>query len=130
MEQNRRSPHILVVEDDPLVREMIVDILREAGFAAHEAGCADEALRDLAEQPGISAVVTDIDMPGTLDGIELSWRIEELWPRIGVIVISGGTRAAQLPRAAQFLAKPFTAGRLLSSLTDLTGKPSMAYTPS
>jgi DNA-binding NtrC family response regulator len=130
MEQDQRIRHILVVEDDTLVREMIVDILIEAGFAAHQAGSADEALRDLEQQPGIAAVVTDIDMPGALDGIELTWRIEELWPKIGVIVISGGGGTAALPQAARFLAKPFTAGRLLRSLVELTGNPRPAYAAS
>ncbi len=119
MEQDCRA-NVLVVEDDPLVREMIIDILLEAGFATDEAGCADEALRGLAQQPEIAAVVTDIDMPGALDGIELSWRIDERWPQIGVIVISGGCgTAAPLPRGALFLAKPFTASRLLHSLAEL-----------
>jgi two-component system, response regulator PdtaR len=127
MEQDQRIRHILVVEDDALVREMIVDILLEAGFAAHQAGSADEALRDLEEKPGIAAVVTDIDMPGALDGIELTWRIEELWPKIGVIVISGGHGAAALPHAARFLAKPFTAGGLLRSLVELMGNSRTAY---
>jgi len=119
MEQVRRVSRILVVEDEPLVRDMIVDVLLEAGFDTHEAGCAEQALRGLAQQP-IDAVITDIDMPGELDGIDLARRINELWPGIGVIVTSGGSRpAASLPRMARFLAKPFTAGRLLHAITEL-----------
>jgi two-component system, response regulator PdtaR len=119
MEHDRRISSILVVEDDPLVRDMIVDVLLEAGFGVHEAGCVEEALRGLAQHP-IDAVITDIDMPGELDGIDLARRINEFWPGIDVIVTSGGSRpAASLPRFARFLAKPFTAGRLLHAITGL-----------
>jgi DNA-binding NtrC family response regulator len=118
MGQDHRTK-VLVVEDDTLVRDVIVDILLEAGFEALEAGCANEGLHALAGHP-IDAVITDIDMPGELDGMGLARRIGELWPRIGVIVISGGCgRAAPLPRAALFLAKPFTASRLLHALAEL-----------
>lgn len=116
MRQVRRA-NVLVVEDDPLVRDMIVDILLEAGFDAHEAGRANEGLRTLSEHP-IDAVITDIDMPGELDGIGLARRIGELWPKIGVIVTSGRSAAA-LPPPTRFLAKPFTAARLLQSVGDL-----------
>jgi two-component system, response regulator PdtaR len=124
MEQNLspRAPHVLVVDDDPLVRNLIVCILAQSGFDAFEAGCADEALRDIEQCPRIDAVVTDIDMPGELDGIGLARRIGELWPEIGVIVTSGGSRStSSLPRAVRFLAKPFTASRLLRSIAELVG---------
>ncbi len=116
MQPDRRA-NILVVEDDPLVREMIVDILLDAGLEPLEAGCAAEGLRALAHHP-IDAVITDIDMPGELDGIELARRIGELWPEIGVIVISGGC-GMPAPSPARFLAKPFTPARLLKSVACL-----------
>jgi two-component system, response regulator PdtaR len=116
MRQDRRAT-VLVIEDDTLVRDMIVDILRDAGFGAVEAGCASEGLRALAEHP-IDAVITDVDMPGELDGMGLALRIGEFWPKIGVIVTSGRL-AGPLPPQTQFLAKPFTAERLLRSVADL-----------
>jgi two-component system, response regulator PdtaR len=116
MQQDRRA-NVLVVEDDPLVRDMIVDILLAAGFDAHGAGCANEGLRTLSERP-IDAVITDIDMPGELDGIGLARRIGELWPEIGVIVTSGRPAGA-LPPITRFLAKPFSAARLLQCVGDL-----------
>lgn len=116
MEQNRRG-NVLVVEDDLLVRDIIVDILGEAGLDVLEAGSAGEALRLLAIQP-VDAVVTDVDMPGQIDGIGLARRICELSPAVGVVVISGGPARA-LPAPARFLAKPFTASGLLKSVTRL-----------
>ena len=127
MAQSLHVPYVLVVDDDPFIRGFIVDILRDVGFEAHEAGCAEEALRGLGEHPEIDAVVTDVDMPGELNGIGLARRIGERWPRIGVIVISGGSSPVNsLPRAARFLAKPFTAARLLRAVAELAGDPAPA----
>jgi CheY-like chemotaxis protein len=113
-----RPTTVLVVEDDPFVRDMMVDVLIEAGFEVSEAGCAAEALQVFAAHR-IDAIVTDVDMPGELDGIGLAHRIRELNREVGVIVTSG--RAARpLPPAACFLAKPFSARHLLQVVADLT----------
>jgi two-component system, response regulator PdtaR len=114
-----RPATVLVVEDDPLVRSMMVDVLLEAGFDTCEAGCAKEALDVFAEHR-IDAVVTDVDMPGEVDGIALARRIGELWPAVGVIVASGRPPRA-LPPGAWFIAKPFAARHLLQCVADLTG---------
>ncbi len=116
------SCRILVVEDDLLLRDVIVDILAEAGYATSEAACAGEALELLDERSEIAAeiavVVTDIDMPGDLDGLGLAARLGEVRPQIGVIVTSGAHRgaAAALCRPALFLAKPFRADRLVAAV--------------
>ncbi len=112
---------ILVVEDDALVREVSADILAEAGFRTSEAACAAEALAMLQnpELAGeIAAIVTDVDMPGELDGIGLAARVREFWPEIGVVVTSGAPRgaAAALRQRALFLAKPFRADRLVEAV--------------
>ncbi len=113
---------ILVVEDDLLLRDMIVDILDEAGFATSGACCAGEALELLRDQQDsteeIAAVVTDVDMPGELDGIGLAARVNENWPRIGVVITSGAHRGAALVLRppALFLAKPFRADRLIAAV--------------
>ncbi len=115
--QTRRSAAILVVEDDLLVRDTIVEILKEAGFTAYEAADAEEALRALAKRH-IDMVVSDVDMPGDLDGVALAWRIGELKPEVGVILASGRQGHA-LPPGTRFLAKPFTGARLLHAVTAL-----------
>ncbi len=115
--QTRRSAAVLVVEDDLLVRDLIVEVLKEAGFAASEAASAEEALR-LLVQKRIDAVITDIDMPGEFDGLGLARRIGELKPEVGVILTSG--RAGRvLPPGARFLVKPFTVRSLLQSVAAL-----------
>lgn len=113
-----RTPHILVVEDDPFVRDMVLDVLTEAGFSTCEAMAGEEALRRLVLQPDIDVVVTDVDMPGKLDGVELARRIRQSWPGVGVVLISGGSRIMRpIPPQAKFLAKPFSAAALLRSIS-------------
>ncbi|HLH12655.1 MAG TPA: response regulator [Methylovirgula sp.] len=120
MQQNRHA-RILIVEDDMLVRELLVDILREAGFEAQEADCAREALRELAARP-FDLVMSDIDMPGELDGIDLARHIGGSWPETRVILISGRSRPA-LPGDILFLPKPFTAARLIAAVTQMITQP-------
>ena len=113
--------HILLVEDDDLLRDILNDILCEAGFRTSEACCADEALNLLKESgfaEGTAALVTDIDMPGSLDGIALASCVHEKWPRIGIVVTSGAHCGAGLliRPPAVFLPKPFRGERLIEAV--------------
>lgn len=65
-------PVVLVVEDSPMIRMGAIDLVLSAGYEALEAGDADEAIRVLESRDGISLVFTDVQMPGTMDGIKLS----------------------------------------------------------
>lgn len=109
------TPAVLVVEDEPLMRTIAVDILSELGALAYEARDADEALFMLAAHPDISVMFTDIHMPGGMDGIELARRVHALRPDIGIIVTSGKQRSLDsvLPERGTFLAKPYRAQQLL-----------------
>jgi two-component system, response regulator PdtaR len=71
---------VLVVEDQTLVRMFMADFLDEAGFKVFEAVGADEALTVLEARPDVQAVVTDIEMPGSMNGIELTHVIRDRWP--------------------------------------------------
>jgi two-component system, response regulator PdtaR len=84
-------PVILLVEDEFLVRTTQVDILREAGFWIVEAEDADEAFELLKRRQDIKLVLTDVDMPGSLDGFEFARLVAQGWPEVGVLVISGKT---------------------------------------
>ena len=110
---------ILVVEDDLLVRDMVVEILRDAGFTVCDAACAEDALKMLAKRH-VDAVVTDVDMPGEVDGVSLAWRISEWKPEIGVVLTSGRT-PRPFPQGMKFVAKPFTARDLVRSVMTLLG---------
>lgn len=122
-EIERQASHpVLVVEDDIFLREMMVDILAEAGYATYEAGCAAEALGLLHDRPQLAAeialVITDIDMPGDLDGIGLAQHLRESFPQIGVIITSGAHRGAALAvqPPLRFLPKPFRATGLVAAV--------------
>jgi DNA-binding response OmpR family regulator len=102
------QPVVLLVEDEPLVRATQVDVLREAGFWVLEAQDADEAFEILKRRAGVSVVLTDVDMPGSLDGFEFSRLVAQGWPEVGVLVISGKTfpDEGDLPPSAAFVRKP------------------------
>jgi len=78
----------VLVVDDELVRILTVQALEEAGFRVEEAGNSDEALSRLDGDP-IVALVTDIDMPGSLDGCGLARRVRQLFPSVAILIISG-----------------------------------------
>jgi CheY-like chemotaxis protein len=113
-------PVVLVVEDDPLVRMMALDMLEEGGFAVTEADSADAAWTVLETDPTISAVFTDIEMPGSMNGLELAGRVAARWPHIRLVLTSGRAvvRVQDCPRSGRFVPKPYNSGQLLSALTD------------
>lgn len=103
------SAIVLVVEDDPFVRMDAVDMVEEAGFVAVEASNAAEAIEILEARPDIRVVFTDIDMPGSMDGLALARAVRNRWPPVHIIVASGQVRAAShdLPSQALFFTKPY-----------------------
>ncbi|WP_374310535.1 response regulator [Methylocella sp.] len=118
MSENAAHPLILVVEDEPLVRMFGADVLEGAGFCVIEAANADEALSVLAQRSDVAAVVTDVEMPGSLDGLDLAWRIKDRWPRIGVVLTSGrwSRRRGEIPNGGAFVPKPYASSTLLSEV--------------
>jgi CheY-like chemotaxis protein len=113
-----KQPVVLLVEDEPLVRLTQVDILREAEFWVVEAQDADEAFELLKSRPDISVVLTDVDMPGSIDGFEFARLVRQGWPEVGVLVISGktGPSPGDLPPNASFLHKPILPDDLVAAL--------------
>ncbi|KQR77388.1 hypothetical protein ASG25_03675 [Rhizobium sp. Leaf384] len=120
-------PVVLVVEDEPLLRMMAVDLIEEAGYAVMEASNADEAVHLLETRLDIRIVFTDIDMPGSMDGLKLAAAIRDRWPPIEIIITSGAVTnaVAQLPDRAVFFPKPYDHGRLLSTLQTFANLPSL-----
>ena len=100
---------VLVVEDHPLVRMAVLEVVTAAGFEALEAANAAEAIHMLEARPDVHLVFTDVEMPGTMDGIELVHYIRNRWPPVKLIVVSGKTVIApeQLPGGAKFFTKPY-----------------------
>jgi CheY-like chemotaxis protein len=106
---NVRTPAVLIVEDEPLVRLCAVETIEAAGFEVIEAASADEAIRILESRPDIRVVFTDIHMPGSMDGLKLAHAVRDRWPPIKLIVTSGRelVRAQDMPDGARFFAKPY-----------------------
>jgi CheY-like chemotaxis protein len=115
------KPILLIVEDDLLVRMLAVEIAEEAGFSALEATDADDAICALQKRPDIRVVFTDIDMPGSMDGLELAVAIRHRWPPIQIVLTSGKMRPAadELPENSHFVPKPYDFARLTGLLREL-----------
>lgn len=114
---------VLVVEDEALVRFDIADFLSESGFEVHEAAGADEALAVLEANPSIRLLFTDIDMPGSMDGLKLSAAVRDRWPPVHIIVTSGHRNVdrAQMPAGSLFVAKPYVPSDVARSMHALIG---------
>ena len=85
-----KSPRIvLIVEDEPLLRMLAAEVVEEAGFVALEARDADEAVILLESHPDIFLLFTDINMPGSMDGLKLAHAVRDRWPPIKILLVSG-----------------------------------------
>jgi CheY-like chemotaxis protein len=116
------GPSVLVVEDEVMVRALMVETLREAGCAVTEAASADEAVRALRAVTAPDIMVTDVRLPGAMDGVELAARVRRTAPWIKVIVTSGHASAENARGVADaFLAKPFELQRLVGEVRTLAG---------
>src|SRR6202158_3049734 len=80
---------VLVVEDEMLLRMRAVDMVEDAGYTPLEAMDADEAVTILESRSDIALICTDIQMPGSMDGLGLAHAVHERWPSIKIIVVSG-----------------------------------------
>jgi CheY-like chemotaxis protein len=114
---------VLVVEDDFLLRMDAVDAVRAAGFEPVEAGNADEAIAILEAHPCIHVVFTDIQMPGSMDGLKLAKFVKDRWPPIEIVATSGHIRVSEddLPKGGRFLPKPYTPAQIVGVLRELAG---------
>jgi two-component system, response regulator PdtaR len=113
-----KTPAVLIVEDEPLVRLCAVETVEAAGFTVIEAANADEAIRILESRGDIRVVFTDIHMPGSMDGLKLAHAVRNRWPPIKIIVTSGheGIAEQDLPAGGRFFAKPYDPSEIKDAL--------------
>lgn len=116
-----KRPSVLVVEDD-FLRMDAVDIVRNAGFEAVEAANADEAIAIIEADPNIHVVFTDVQMPGTMDGLKLARFIKDRWPPIKIVATSGRVKVSErdLPEGSVFVPKPYNPAQIIRTLRELT----------
>ncbi len=119
-----KRPVVLVVEDEFLLRMNAVDMIGAAGFEAVEAANADEAIEILESRRDITVVFTDIQMPGSMDGLKLAQAVRGRWPPVKIVATSGrvNVREADLPDGGRFLPKPYSPHQLSGLLRELTGR--------
>lgn len=115
-----QSPRLLVVEDDGLIRLDLVDMVSDFGYAVEEAASADEAVDLLEQDTSFFAILTDIDMPGSINGLGLANVAHRRWPGIKIIIISGRYTPTEgvLPPEAIFLTKPISPDHLHLTLCE------------
>jgi len=118
MDQTQKPLTILVVEDEPLIRMDLVDLIEEAGFHTLEARNADDALALMSDKDGFQVLFTDVDMPGSIDGLELARIVAGRKPDVRIIITSGQTvpEENEMPAGAVFIPKPHEASRLAAVL--------------
>jgi len=112
---------VLIVEDEWLLRELAVELVEEAGYVVLQAGDAEEAVTLLESRSDIAAIFTDINMPGSIDGLELAHMVRNRWPSIKIIVASGRFRLkpSDLPANSAFLEKPYRGEMVIAQLRSL-----------
>jgi CheY-like chemotaxis protein len=116
-----KRPVVLVVEDEALIRLYAVDMITAAGYSVLEAATADEAISILEARRDISILFTDIQMPGSIDGLKLAHAVRNRWPPIKIITSSGHVKLTKddLPDGARFVGKPYREAEIVSTLREL-----------
>ncbi|MEB2848186.1 response regulator [Rhizobiales bacterium RZME27] len=112
---------VLVVEDEALIRLAIVMSLEDEGFVVYEASGADEAIEQLNLHREIQVMFTDIDMPGSMDGLKLASAVRDRWPPVKIIVTSGhrNLRDDELPIEGRFFSKPYNHVEVANAVTEM-----------
>ena len=114
-------PVVLVVEDEILLRWTAAAIVEGAGFDVVEAGTGIEAISVLEKRTDIRTVFTDVEMPGSVNGLQLAHLVSTRWPSIRIMATSGQFRLRDddLPKGARFLHKPYDVANLTDTLKEL-----------
>jgi CheY-like chemotaxis protein len=118
------SAVVLVVEDEMLLRMRAVDMVEDAGFTPVEAVDADEAVAILEARSDVALMLTDIQMPGTMDGLKLAHTVHKRWPPIKIILVSGQLKLADIdiPLDSRFFGKPLDAAEMIAELRTMIGR--------
>jgi len=125
------ATNVLVVEDEMVLRLRAVDIVEDAGFTAVEAVSADEALAILESRSDISLLFSDIQMPGSMDGLMLAHAVHERWPAIKIILVSGQVKPSEAdkPADAKFFGKPLVVKQMINQLQQMVGAGALKILP-
>jgi two-component sensor histidine kinase/CheY-like chemotaxis protein len=125
------SAKVLVVEDEMMLRMRAVDIVEDAGFTPIEAVNADDALAILESRSDIDLLFTDIQMPGTIDGLKLAHAVHARWPSIKIMLVSGQVTPteAEKPVNSRFYGKPLEVKKMIAELKEMMGEGALRIIP-
>ena len=125
------TPIVLIVEDEMVLRMRAVDIVEDAGFVPIQAVNADEAIEVLESREDISLLFTDIQMPGSMDGLKLAHAVHTRWPHIKIILVSGqiAVTDADKPTDSRFFPKPLEIQKMIDELQQMIGKGALRVMP-
>lgn len=125
-------PNVLVVEDEMILRMRAVDIVEDAGFHSVQAVNADEAMSILESRSDISLLFSDIQMPGSMDGLKLAHAVHDRWPSIKIILVSGHVKPteAETPAESRFFRKPLGVEEMTDQLQAMIGAGALKIVPS
>ncbi len=114
---------VLVVEDEMLLRMSAVDMVQDAGYTSVEAANADEAVAILESRSDIALLFTDIQMPGSMDGLKLAQTVHNRWSPIKIILVSGQSNLSgiDLPLGSRFFGKPLEAKVMITQMQSMIG---------
>jgi CheY-like chemotaxis protein len=117
------APGVLIVEDEMILHMRAIDIVEDAGFNPVEAVNADQAISILKSRSDISLLFTDIQMPGSIDGLKLAHAVHDRWPSIKIILVSGQVRPsdAETPAGSRFFGKPPGVEQMITELQAMVG---------
>jgi CheY-like chemotaxis protein len=120
---SKTSRVVLVVEDDTMLRTLAIDIVEEAGFTAVAACDADEAILLLQSRNDIVLLFTDVNMPGSMDGLKLAHAVRDRWPPLKILIVSSLVRLqpSELPSDSHFFGKPYRTTEMIAILQTLVG---------
>jgi two-component sensor histidine kinase/DNA-binding response OmpR family regulator len=126
------SARVLVVEDEMMLRMRAVDIVEDAGFTPIEAVNADDAFAILESRSDIDLLFTDIQMPGTMDGLKLAHAVHARWPSIKIMLVSGQVTPTETekPANSRFYGKPLEVKRMIAELQEMLSEGALSIIPS
>jgi CheY-like chemotaxis protein len=107
-------PVVLIVEDEAMIRMGATGLVEDLGYEFFEASSADDAIALLEQYPQITIVFTDIQMAGSMDGLQLAAYARRRWPPLKFIIVSGNhvATAVEMPEGARFFPKPYNTAEI------------------
>ena len=124
LDHSRFPQVVLVVEDEMLLRMKAVDMVEDAGYISAEAVDADEAMAILQSRFDIALLFTDVQMPGSMNGLQLAHVVHARWPPIKIILASGQLKlsTSDIPQDSRFFGKPLKSDEMIAQMREMLGR--------